>query len=80
MWRSLNCQFEQKLNSWFSDDNNSYSTDYNPISERGGTLQYASLNKEKLGVRQSNSPIGGPNNEIVYADLNRSHTQQDAYV
>jgi len=62
------------------DDNNSYSTDYNPISERG-TLQYASLNKEKLGVRQSNSPNVGPNNEIVYADLNRSsHTQQDAYV
>ena len=63
----------------FSDDNVSYSTDYNPVSERG-TMQYASLNKEKLGVRQSNSPIGAKNDPIVYADLNRSHTQQDAYV
>ena len=69
-------------NVFFSVDNldNSYATDYNPTIERGQNQpHYASLNKDKLGVKKSDQI---PDERVVYAELKHSgaHHPQDAYV
>lgn len=59
---------------------NSYATDYNPTIERGQNQpHYASLNKDKLGVKKSDQI---PDERVVYAELKHSgaHHPQDAYV
>lgn len=70
------------LSYLFSVDNldNSYATDYNPTIERGQNQpHYASLNKDKLGVKKSDQI---PDERVVYAELKHSgaHHPQDAYV
>ena len=81
-WKSVIAAGWNDCNVFLSVDNldNSYATDYNPTIERGQNQpHYASLNKDKLGVKKSDQI---PDERVVYAELKHSgaHHPQDAYV